>query len=102
MDAWLKAFLLKLNTGAKELWEKDKVFVIVFGLLILIVKFKDVLISLLVASAKRTVEDAQKKDATLATQESQANTQADALVQKAKDEASKETPVGTDWHKKNE
>ena len=100
MDEKLRSFWQKLNSDAKDLWAKDKIFFILFGILIIIVKFRDVLISMLVASGKRVMDDAKKKDEQLASQENQAKTESERLVEQAKQEPSKETPVDDNWYKK--
>jgi hypothetical protein len=89
----------KINLDAKELWSKDKVFFIIFGAIILIVKFRDIFISLLVSGGKKTMDNAQKKDDSLATQEKTENGQADALVKQAEALSNKETLVQPDWYK---
>lgn len=95
------SFLEKLKMDPKTLWNDHKVFLICFGALILIVKFRDVLIDILVASAKSLLKDTKAKDAVLANEEQKAKDDADALVRKAKEEPLKEQPVDDDWYKKN-
>lgn len=90
----------KLQMDFKDLWNNHKVFFVVFGLLVLIVKFREVLINILISSAKKTMEEAKKEDANLSSQENQAKADADALVKKAQEEPSKEQPVDADWFKK--
>jgi zona occludens toxin (predicted ATPase) len=95
------SFQDKLKMDAKSLWNDHKLFFIVFGVLVLIVKFRDILIDILVSSSKSTMEDAKKEDAKLSTQENQAKADADKAVQDAKDEPAKQTPVTDDWFKKS-
>lgn len=94
------SFQDKLKMDAKDLWNNHKIFFIVFGLLVLIYKFRDILIDLLIAGGKREMESAKDKDGQLAGQENQAKTEADKLVEQAKQEPSKETPVDDNWYKK--
>lgn len=96
----LRAFWAKINTDLQELWAKDKLFVAIFGMLILIVKFRNIAIDLLVSNGKQIANDAQKKDETLAAQENQDKAAADKLEEQAKEEPSKETTVDSDWYKK--
>jgi hypothetical protein len=100
MITTLKAFWAKLNSDVKALWADDKVFLILFGIVIFIVKFRNLLIDLLVSNANNTVTKADKKDASLAATESKDNAQADQLVQQAKEETAKEQPVDVNWYKK--
>jgi len=93
-------FLDKINSDIGELWEKDKWFVIIFGALILIIKFRDILIDILVNSGKNIEKNAENKDGKLAAQENQANQQANDLVKKAEQLPSQEQPVDDDWYKK--
>jgi hypothetical protein len=90
----------KLKMDAKTLWNEHKLFFIIFGALILLVKFRDIAIDLLVSGAKKEMADAKKEDAGLATDEKKANDAANQLVQQAKDEPLKEGPIDDDWNKK--
>lgn len=100
MDEKIKNFIAKLNSSISELWAKDKIFLVVFGILILIVKFRDVIIDILLKSAKTEMDQAGKKDEKLAQQENQAKEDAAALVQKSKEEPLQNKPVTEDWNKK--
>lgn len=93
-------FLDKFKLDAKTLWDNHKLFLIFFGALILIVKFRDVLIDILVSSSKKLLQDTKDKDKVLVNEENKAKDDAAALVQKAKDEPLKEKPVDDDWYKK--
>jgi len=84
----------------KALWEKNKILFFILIPLILIVKFRDILISLIVSGGKKALEDAQKKDGELAATEVNANNQANKLVEDAKKLAENKTPVDEDWYKK--
>jgi hypothetical protein len=99
MGAKLKAIWAKVNSDAADLWQRDKAFFVAFAALIAFVKFRDILINLMVALAKREYTGAQKQDAKLATQENQASTQADALAAQAAALPATETPVTEDWNK---
>jgi anionic cell wall polymer biosynthesis LytR-Cps2A-Psr (LCP) family protein len=95
----LKALWAKINQPLADIWEKDKVFFIIFGLVILVAKFRGVLIDLIVGQAKKTVDSAQKEDEKLSKEEKSDSDQADALVAKS-DELPKEEPkVTEDWYK---
>lgn len=100
MNDKLKAFWGKLNTGIGTLWENNKIFVIVFGVLILIIKFREVIISFLVADSKRIFDNATKQSDSLKKQQDDYNSSANKLVEEAKQLPNHEGPVGTDWNVK--
>ena len=99
MEEQPKSLWDKLNTSVKELWEKDKVFFILFGIIIITIKFRDIIIDILVSSSKRVLTDSEIKDTTLAKQESEANKAANALVNRANEAPLKEKPVDENWNK---
>lgn len=99
MDEKLKAFWAKLNTDVKTLWSGNKMFLIGFGLLILIVKFRNVIIDLLVANSKTVLNDAVKKDTELKAEEDKANNAANKLVDEAKKLSDNKPTVDEDWYK---
>jgi hypothetical protein len=69
-------------------------------ILMLVIKFHDILIALLLGDAKQLSAQAVKNDASLAAQAQQSTAQGDALVQKAQNETKQEQPVPDDWYKK--
>lgn len=94
------SFVEKLNLPITTLWEKYKFFLIAFGILILIFKFREVIIDLLVSSSRETVKEAQKQDASLRAEEDKANSQANQLRKDAEDLATNKPKVDEDWNKK--
>jgi hypothetical protein len=102
VKASLDALWAKLKTDVSVLWEKDKAFVILFGVVILGVKFREILISLIVASSKRLFDKTQKESDALLSQENDYNKQANDLVKKAEDlKASTDLRnADVDWYKK--
>lgn len=94
------SFLEKLQAPVDTLWKEYRAFLIVFGIIILIVKFRDVIIDLIVGSAKQTVDNTEKKDAQLKSEEKQANDQANQLRQEANTLSDNQAPVTDDWNKK--
>lgn len=92
-------FLLKLKTPIAKLWENNKIFLICFGLLILVIKFQDVIFDFLVKSSKKLVEDSAKKDQELKQEQDQANNQANQLVQEAQDLGNNRPAVDENWYK---
>lgn len=96
----LKAAWAKLKEQIASLWDKDKGWIVAIVAVGLFVKFRDILIDILINSAKRVKDDADKKDQKLSTEETQLKQQADAAVQDAQNESKKEKPVTDDWYKK--
>lgn len=92
-------FIKKLKTPISELWANNKVFLIVCGLLILAIKFQDVIFSFLVNSAKKLLENTQKNSDVLQNQQNTANSQANQLIQEANKLNENRPSVDDDWHK---
>lgn len=87
----------------KALWAKlgdTKIVLVIIGVITLIVKFRSIIIDLLVKDSKKTLDDATKKDDQLKAEETQANQQADALVKKAAEEGKTDAPVDENWNVK--
>lgn len=95
----LKAFWAKINSDINDLWEKDKGFLLLFGVIILVVKFRDILISLIVASSKRLFDKTQQQSDALKTKEDSDNAAADKLVEEANKLTNSNPPPGDDWYK---
>lgn len=93
-------FLEKFNLPFSTLWSQYKGFLIGFGILILIFKFREVIIDLLVSSAHKTVSDATKQDAKLRAEENQANDQANKLRDQANSLDDNKPVIDEDWNKK--
>lgn len=100
MDEKLKALWDKLNTDVKTLWANNKLFLIIFGVLILIIKFRTVIIDILVSNSKEILEDAKKQDTQLKSEENKANDQANQLVKESKDLSKNKPKIDEDWNKK--
>lgn len=84
----------------KDMWSKYGILFILVGIGLLIAKFGNIATSLLAAASKKDVENAQKTDAQLKSQEDAANQQADALVKKADELPAQQGTVTDDWYKK--
>lgn len=93
-------FLEKFNLPFSTLWAQYKVFFILCGVLVLIFKFREVIIDLLVSSSRKTVQDAVKQDQVLRGEEKQANDQANQLRKEASDLAANKPVIDEDWNKK--
>lgn len=94
------SFLEKFNLPFSTLWAQYKVFFFVCGLLVLIFKFREVIIDMLVSSAHKTVSDATKQDAALKLEENKANDQANELRKEANSLPQNKPVVDEDWNKK--
>jgi hypothetical protein len=101
MGSNLKALWAKIKATVSDLWDKDKGIFILIAIAALIVKFRDIIIDILVQSSKNVQDKAEKKDAQLASQESDAKAQADQAVADAAAEPAKQEPVTDDWYKKD-
>lgn len=105
-DIWqkLKELCLKVLELSKQdilsIWNNTKFFLIPLIILGLIVKFRDIIISVLVSSSKKVFKNAQDKNKTLQTKEDNNNKKADDLVKQANGLTSQEGPVAEDWYKK--
>lgn len=99
-----KSLQEKIGDWLKKTYETNKVLFftagLVIGLIFLAIKYHNLIIDILIGSAKELNKEALKKDAELAVQANKTKSEADALVDKAKSESSKEKPVPDDWFKK--
>ena len=94
------SFLEKFNLPLSTLWNEYRLFFIGFGILILIFKFRETIIDLLVSSSRKTVSDATKEDAKLKAEETQANDQANQLRDQANKLDDVKPVIDEDWNKK--
>lgn len=96
MDAKIEAYL-------KDLYNSNKIIfytvVPLLGLALLAIKFRHILISLIVGDSKSVLKDAQDTDAGLAQKADAAKQAADDAVKQGDQEASKEAPIDDDWNK---
>lgn len=83
-----------------DLWQNYRGFLIAFGAIVLTVKFRDILIDLIVSSSKKMFQSAENKNNSLQLKEDKDNNQANALVKEAQALPSQEQPVDVDWYKK--
>lgn len=98
-QAWVRIRDLAEKDMA-TLWSEYKTPLILFGSVILTIKFRQWLIDLIVSSSKKLFENAQKQDQALQNEENKNSAQADALVKEANDLPSTEKPVDENWYKK--
>lgn len=99
-DANIKSFWDKITGSVKYLWENDKIFLVLFGVLIAAAKIVSLIMDFLAYQSKKEVDSAVKQDAALKAQEDSAKAQADALVKKANSLPGQEKPVDENWDKK--
>lgn len=93
-------FLDKFKAPISTLWDKHRWFLIGFGVLILIIKFQDVIIDLLVGNSRKLVKDAVETDAKLKQKQDEANNKANQLIDEATKLSADKPKVDEDWHKK--
>lgn len=94
------SFIDKFKSPISTLWDNHRTFLIIFGIAILIFKFREVIIDLLVSSARKTVSEAKEKDSVLKSEQNQANDQADQLRREAEALSKDKPKVDEDWNKK--
>jgi hypothetical protein len=94
------SFIDKFKAPIGDLWDNHKVFLIIFGIAIIVFKFREVIIDLLVSDSHKKVDEAQKKDVELRAEEKQANDQANQLVKEAENLSHDKPKVDEDWYKK--
>jgi hypothetical protein len=85
-----------------DLWKEHKLFLIFFGIFILIFEFRNILLDLLISGAREEVKATQKEDAKLASQQNAANDKANALVAESNSVGKDDKPVDENWYKKDE
>lgn len=91
----LKAVLAVVKTQLSDIWNRGKMVFLAIGALILTLEFQKLKEFLLVYAGKREIKKDESKDQKLAEHEKLSNDQADALVQKAKQET-----AADDWNTK--
>lgn len=94
------SFSDKFSAPLGTLWDNHKVFLIIFGLAIIVWRFREAIISLLISSSREAVKDAQKQDQVLKGEEKAANDQADQLRKEAEALSQNKPKVDEDWYKK--
>jgi hypothetical protein len=100
LKAILTTFWTKLHTDISELWDDNKIFVVVFGALILILKFREIFVDFLVSGGKALFNKVTNQTDALNNQENQDNASADALEQEAEKLINEDVNVPDDWYEK--
>lgn len=93
-------FLQKLNMSPAQLWANHKVFLVCFILLIVVIKFQDVIFKTLVDKSNEEVKQAQTQSDGLQKQQDQYNSEANDLVKQAQELGDNKPEVKDDWYKK--
>lgn len=99
-DANVKSFWDKITGDVKYLWDNDKIFLVIFGVLIAAAKITSLLMDFYAYQSKKEVDSAVKQDTVLKAQEDAAKSAAAALVKQADSLPSQEKPVDENWDKK--
>lgn len=99
-DKTVLSFGEKLKADVSYLWANNRIFLIGFGVLIILAKGASLLMDFLAWRSKQLVDSTVKQDDVLKKQEDAAKSQADALVKRANELPSQEKPVSEDWNKK--
>ena len=94
----LDSFKNKATSDISDLWAKDKGFIILFGVIILGVKFRQLAIDFLVSSSKALFNKTQQQSDVLQKQENAANDQANQLVSDANKLAGAPQDSTDDWN----
>jgi hypothetical protein len=100
MDQYLKELWAKAVQKLKEVWEKNKLLILIIIPLILLAKFRDLIIDILVSSSKKLVEKTTKDSAELKQEQDAANNEANQIIADADKKSENKPKVDKDWHKK--
>ena len=96
----LSLFWTRLQADLKFMWDNDRIFLVIFGVLVLILKGSQMMISFLAFKSKVQVAVASKEDSVLKAQETADENQANDLEAKAAALPSQQPPVDENWDKK--
>jgi hypothetical protein len=91
-----------IENKLKDIWANNKLLLVLVAIPLLILKFRSVIIDLLVKDSRKIVDETTKKDDALKTEQTVANTKADQIIvdaNKAKKDSDSQT-VNEDWNKK--
>jgi hypothetical protein len=88
----------KLHADIADLWKRDKAFLVAFGAIILVIKFREIAIDFLVSSGQKLFTKAQAQSDALQKQETSDNTNANKLVEEAKKLTDSNPTVDDNWN----
>jgi hypothetical protein len=100
MEETQHTFLEKFSLPWPTMRDKYKIFFIAFGALILIFRFRELIVDLLVSSSRKVVKEAIQQNQALREEEIKANTESNDLRKQAEYLANKSVSIGEDWNKK--
>jgi hypothetical protein len=100
MDEYLKELWAKAVAKLKEVWEKNKLFILILIPLLILAKFRDLVIDILVSSSKKLMEKTKKADAQLKQEQDSANNAANKIISDADKLSENKPDVDEDWYKK--
>lgn len=98
MDESLKVVWSKI----KEAWSKNKITLLVLipvAVLVLLIKFRNLLSRFVVASGKRLMNKTGKESSGLHLEQKAANEAANRIISQIEEKSKNKTPVGEDWNK---
>lgn len=88
----------------KKIWNSlpltAKLGVAATAVALFVMKYRDVMMSIILGSAKRLMDKTEAQDQELAKEENAAKEEANKLVKEAMDLPSQKDPVDKDWYKK--
>lgn len=97
IKASLGALWARLTADLGSLWEKDRIFLFVFGVIIVLAKGASFMVDYYANKSKKEMDAATKENAVLQAQENADDKQADSLIQQADALPGKETKVDENW-----
>ncbi len=95
MDAKIEAWLKQVYSANKILFYS---VIPLLGILLGVIKFRNILITLLIKNSKDILTSTEKTDTSLANQANEIQQQANQDVATGNQEASKEPPTGDNWN----
>jgi len=99
ISSTLSGFWTKVNSDVADLWQKDKAFVVLFGAVILVIQFRQLLVNLIVSGSKALFNQTQTTSQAEQSKENADNTSAENLIQQAESLTNSNPPVTDDWNK---
>jgi hypothetical protein len=92
--------LAAAKTDIADIWKKDKAFLIAFGLIVLALKFRDILVYLIVSNSKQLFDKTRKQGDLLQGQEDANNFRVQKLQEQAKTLVNSDTKSDDNWYEK--
>lgn len=92
----IKILLKTIWTDICDTWKRVKIYLLALLAIIGVIEWEKIKVTLIMLSAQKETNSSKKEDQVLSQKESSENNQANALVNKAKNEPD----PGTDWNLK--